>query len=89
MNTPSPAALLRSYFVDLRMNNWSPRTIDRRSFSLGKFIQWCGDRGIDAVTEISGEAVQAYRRSLFHHRNVHTGKPLNASYSPRTFEDSF
>ena len=75
-NTPSPAALLSRYFVDLRMNNWSPRTIDRRSFSLGKFIQWCADRGIDAVTEITVEAVDSYRRSLFHHRNARTGKPI-------------
>ena len=75
-NTPSPAALLSRYFVHLRMNNWSPRTIDRRSFSLGKFIEWCAERGIDAVAEITVEAVESYRRSLFHHRNARTGKPI-------------
>lgn len=61
------------------MNNWSPRTIDRRSFTLGKFITWCADRGIESVTEITIEATLSYRRSLFHHRNTRTGKPLTFS----------
>jgi integrase/recombinase XerD len=58
------------------MNNWSERTVDRRSFSLGTFIRWCSERGIDAACEITGEAVQSYRRHLFHHRNARTGKPI-------------
>lgn len=58
------------------MNNWSPRTIDRRSFSIGKFIQWCAERGIDQVAEITVEAVESYRRHLFHHRNHRTGRPI-------------
>lgn len=77
--TPSPHALLSRYFVALRMNNWSPRTIDRRAYSLGKFIAWCGERGIDNVGELTAEAVEAYRRSLYHHRNDRTGKPLKFS----------
>ncbi len=77
--TPSPNALLSRYFVSLRMNNWSPRTIDRRAYSLGKFIEWCSDRGIDCVHEITAEAAEAYRRSLYHHRNARTGKPIKFS----------
>jgi len=75
-NFPSPAALLSRYFVTLRMNNWSAATIDRRSFSIGKFIAWCDERGIDCVSEITAEACQSYRRGLFHHRNARTGKPI-------------
>ena len=73
---PTPATLLSRYFVHLRMNNWSTNTIDRRSFSIGKFINWCGERGIDCVSEITVQAVQSYRRGLFHHRNARTGKPI-------------
>jgi integrase/recombinase XerD len=58
------------------MNNWSPRTIDRRSFSLGKFIEYCTERGIEHASEITPEAIAAYRRHLFHHRNKRTGKAL-------------
>jgi len=75
-NFPSPAALLSRYFVTLRMNNWSAATIDRRSFSIGRFIAWCDERGINCVSEITTEAVQSYRRGLFHHRNARTGKPI-------------
>ena len=76
MNTPTPAALLSRYFVHLRMNNWSPRTIDRRNFSLGKFIDYCTERGITCVSEITPEAITAYRRHLFHYRNERSGKNL-------------
>ena len=86
--TPSPHTLLSRYFLDLRMNNWSARTIDRRTYSLGRFISWCAQRGIDSVAEITTEAVEAYRRSLFHHRNTYTGKPIKfatqASYLSAT-----
>ena len=76
---PTPEMLLSRYFVHLRMNNWSARTIDRRSYSLGRFIAWCAERGIDCVSEVTGEAIQCYRRGLFHHRNARTGKPIVAS----------
>jgi hypothetical protein len=73
---PSFQALLRRYFQDLRADNWSPRTIDRRSYSLGRFLEWCDQRGIDAVTQITPQLMEAYRRSLFHYRNPSTGRPL-------------
>jgi len=79
MSIPAPAKLLSRYFVDLRMGNWSPNTIDRRAHSVGKFIEWCDQRGIDRVTKITVEVVEAYRRSLFHHRNARTDKPIKFS----------
>ena len=78
-NTPTPRTLLSRYFVHLRMHNWSATTIDRRSFSLGKFIAWCSERGIEQVTEITAEAIESYRRSLYHHRIARTGKPIKFS----------
>jgi integrase/recombinase XerD len=82
MTTPATAAprvLLQRYFTDLRIDNWSPRTIDRRSFSIGRFIDWAAVRGIESVGEITVESLEAYRQSLFHHRNAKTGKPLSFS----------
>ena len=73
---PTPEVLVDRYFASLRMNNWSPRTIDRRAYSLGRFLTWCHAHGIDTVTEISDSVVASYRRSLFHHRSAKTGKPL-------------
>ncbi len=75
-NSPSPSVLLSRYFTHLRMKNWSPVTITRRSYVLGKFISWCSDRGIDSVGEITDVSLLAYRRWLYHYRNEKTGKPL-------------
>lgn len=69
-------SLLSRYFLSLRMNNWSPSTLARRNYSLGRFIAWCAERGVDTPEGFSCELLEAYRRSLFHHRNHRSGKPL-------------
>ena len=76
---PTPDLLLGRYFVHLRMHNWSRRTIDRRQYSLGRFIAWCAERGIGCVSEVTAEALECYRRGLFHHRDRRTGKPIKFS----------
>jgi integrase/recombinase XerD len=78
-NLPTPKALMERYFTDLRIDNWSLQTIERRRFSIGRFIDWASVRSIDSVTEITAESLEAYRRSLYHHRNAKTDKPLNFS----------
>lgn len=78
-NLPSPETLLDRYFVDLRMNNWSPQTIDCRSISIRVFLRWCAERCIDCVTEITDEVIAAYRHYLFHHVSERTGKPIKFS----------
>ena len=74
--TPPPRSLLQRYLVDLRIDNWSPRTIDRRVYSLGRFIKWSEERGIESVADITPEIVESYRRGLYHYRNEKSGKPL-------------
>ena len=66
-NLPAPSTLLNRYFTELRVSNWAATTIDRRSHSIGRFLTWCGDRGIECVTEITAESIGTYRRSLYHH----------------------
>ncbi len=73
---PKPETLLARYFTHLLSKNWSQNTVDRRQSSLGRFIAWCHERGIDEVDEITESTVEAYRRYLFHHRSEKTGKPL-------------
>ena len=73
---PTPQALLDRYFMHLLMNNWSQATINRRKYSLGRLLGWLAERGIDSVDELTVANLEAYRRSLFHHRNEKTGKPL-------------
>ena len=74
--TPAPALLLQRYFTDLLVENWSPRTIDRRNYSLNLFLKWAADRGIESVTEFTPELLDAYRRHLYQHRSRRTEKPL-------------
>jgi integrase/recombinase XerD len=73
---PKPETLLARYFVELRMKNWSQTTIDRRSYSIGMFLTWCRERGIDEVDEITEPSIEAFRRYLFHYRNARSGKTL-------------
>lgn len=69
-------SLLSRYSLSLQIANWSPRTIDRRRYTLSRFIAWCTERGTQSAGDINTEIVEAYRRSLFHHRNARTNKPL-------------
>ncbi len=72
------ASLLPTYLTNLRMDNWSATTIDRRRYTLGRFIAWCADRSVDSPDGLAAtnDLIEAYRRSLFHHRNHRTGKPI-------------
>lgn len=76
---PTFAALLASYFMDLRIRNWSETTIDRRKYSLGRFINWLQARSIETFTEITPEVIAAYQRGLYHQGNLRTRKPLRAA----------
>ncbi len=69
-------ASLSRYFLALRIANWSPQTLDRRRYSLGRFIAWAQDRGVESIGDVTPEVVEAYRRSLFHARNPRTERPL-------------
>ena len=73
---PTLESLLSRYFLSLQIANWSPRTIERRRYSLGRFVDWAKERGVESHGDFTGELLEAYRRSLFHHRNARTNKPL-------------
>ena len=76
LSTPAPALLLQRYFSDLRMQNWAESTVHRRTYSLGLFLHWASNRGIESVTELTPELLEAYRRHLYEHRARRTDKPL-------------
>ena len=69
-------SLLSRYFLSLQIANWSPRTIERRRYSLGRFVDWATEHGAESHADFTSELLEAYRRSLFHHRNARTDKPL-------------
>ncbi len=79
MSGLSLASLMEAYFVDLRVKNWSEMTLNRRRYSLGRFIGWLSEREIHALEEISPEIVAAYQRSLYHVGNLRNRKPLRSA----------
>ena len=76
LSTPAPALLLKRYFTDLLMHNWAATTVHRRRYSLGLFLKWAADRGVQSVTECTPELIEAYRRHLYEHRAKRTDKPI-------------
>jgi integrase/recombinase XerD len=71
--------LLQSYFTDLRVKNWCESTIERRKNSIGRFQKWLLERGIDSLTEVTHEIMEAYQRSLYHIGNLRNGQPIRPS----------
>jgi integrase/recombinase XerD len=73
------AALCDRYYLELQLLNYSPRTIETNAYQLRRFVNWCNDRAVNNVSELSLDIVQAYRTYLFHYRNPRTGNQLVAS----------
>lgn len=75
-NLPTPDLLQAQYLQWMRMQNFSPRTIEAWEKNIQRFNQWCAERGVECVGEVSDELLAAYRRWLFHYRNARTNRPL-------------
>ena len=73
---PTPEQLKTHYLQWMRMRNNSPKTIQLWEYTLRRFHQWCRERDINCVTEVTYDLLTAYRRYLFHYRNPKTGRPL-------------
>ena len=68
--------LLPPYYLSLQVDNWSPRTIDRRRSSLGRFITWAAQREVTGPDQLDRTVLDAYRRWLFHYRRPKSNLPL-------------
>ncbi len=81
MSTPLPnlKTLTEKYLHHMQAKNFAASTIKLRREYLSRFTQWCHDRGIEDVSEITRTILQAYQRHLFHYRARRTGKPLKFS----------
>lgn len=73
---PTPDLLHAQYLQWMRMQNFSPRTIEAWEKNIERFNQWCAHRGIECVSLVTDELLAAYRRWLFHYRNAKTNRPL-------------
>ncbi len=44
-----------------------------------RFTDWCAERGIETVGDLSSEVVAGYRRYLYHFKSASSGKPLSTT----------
>lgn len=72
------AAYLPAYLDHLRARNYAGQTVEYRRMSLQRFIDWCAERGITRVTEVTRPVLMRYQRHLYHSL-ARTGQPLSAS----------
>ena len=70
-----PTAIDR-FVLELQVANYSPCTVDAYRYRLNLLAAWCNERGITQATELTVDALQGYRRYLFHKINDKTGKSL-------------
>ena len=76
METPAPELLKDQFLQWMRMRNNSERTLEAWEYRIRKFNDWCVDRGVECVTQVTVDLLTSYRRYLFHYRNKQTNAPL-------------
>jgi integrase/recombinase XerD len=63
------------YLAWLGLQNFSGDTVRTFSACIGYFLEWCGERSIEEVTEVTRPVLERYQRSLYHYRKK-DGKAL-------------
>ena len=66
------------YKEQLYAKNYAQQRVEYKFASLGWFIEWCHDRGIYRIEEITRPVLQRYQRHLFTAEN-RSGKPLSVA----------
>lgn len=75
LDAKSLVALSRRYLSHLDTSGHPSTTIRTRRVQLERFVTWCTEHDLLLVTEVTRVHIEAYQRSLFHHRKK-SGQPL-------------
>ena len=59
----------------MEAQNFSEDTVNTRRACIGYFLDWCRERGLDDVKEITRPMLERYQRSLYQYRKKN-GEPL-------------
>ena len=68
-------ALLEEHLVWMLAQNYSEDTVVTRRTTIGYFIDWCRERGLEEPAEITRPILERYQRWLFQYRK-HDGEAL-------------
>ena len=69
--------LSEQYFEWMGFTNYSPNTIRSRRIYLGYFFDWCDERSLADVVDVSRPVVERYQKYLFHYKKKRDGKLLS------------
>ncbi len=67
--------LMEQHLAWMLAQNYSDDTVTTRRSTIGYFLAWCQERGLDEPAEITRPILERYQRSLFYHRKAN-GQPL-------------
>ena len=76
LRTAKLTAAIDHFQMKLQVANYSKCSVDAYRYRLHYLAEWCKERGIETVAELTIEALQGYRRYLFHKINPKSGKQL-------------
>lgn len=69
-------AYVIAYVEQLRARNYATQSVEYKHASLRWFLDWCHERGIQRITDITRPVIQRYQRHLAY-ANGRNGKPLS------------
>jgi integrase/recombinase XerD len=61
-------ALTDEYLAWMAGRNFSPDTVQSTGASIGYFLEWCGERSIEDVAEVTRPVLERYQRALYYYR---------------------
>lgn len=75
--TQKQIAKMACKFVEnMEIRNYSLMTIQAHARNIGFFVEWCEDRGIEKIEEVSRAVVERYQKYLYHFRKK-SNEPLS------------
>ena len=77
LRTAKLSVVTDRHLLDLKLRNFSPRTIDSYTGTFKDFNHWCSQRGVTIAGELTEEVISGYRRYLYHRISEATRKPLS------------
>jgi integrase/recombinase XerD len=75
-NPQSLTAYAQAYTYHLKAQNYAKQSVQYKYASLGWFIEWCKERGIDRIEQITRPILQRYQRYLYYAIS-RSGQPLS------------
>jgi len=67
--------MMEQHLAWMLSQNYSQDTVATRRSTIGYFLDWCQERGLEEPAGITRPILERYQRSLFHHRKAN-GQPL-------------